>query len=77
MPIENSDFKFQIGQIVYHRLHSKDNRTQMVVVSRLLEQCEGGIQHLYRCRMGLSAYAHPFTLDPNRLYDFQEIEIEE
>lgn len=57
-------FKFEIGQTVKHvaqdlspkyRVQWQREESQWFIVSRLLEQCPGGVQRHYVCR-GVSSY---------------------
>ena len=51
------EFKFQIGDVVTHKtmvppFQTKDGRPQhFTIVGRLYDECPGGIQKHYRCRI--------------------------
>ena len=81
--MENLDsigFKFKVGDIVYHRLKTKkefkegENKTPLLIVERLAQECSGGIQLQYRVRVGVSS--HTVSFDPQYLATVQEIEVE-
>lgn len=88
MKKENLDaigFKFKIGETVYHKLkcecvgREKGRRTPFFIIERLAQECPGGVQKIYRCRMGVAAeiYANAVTVEMGHLYDLNEVEVEE
>lgn len=84
--MENLDvvgFKFKIGEIVYHRLrHSsefnpeKEKKTPILILERVAQECHGGVQKHYMCRLGTSTGSVPMTFEPNKLFQFSELELE-
>ena len=82
--MKNHSFKFQIGQIVYHRLmipneyhpEKKPSRTPFLIIERIATECIGGIQLGYNCRLGTSSNTGLATVLPERLFPINEIELE-
>jgi hypothetical protein len=78
------EFEFTIGQIVYHRLKlphlmgsQPESRTPLLIVTRIAEECSGGVQLKYQCRIGVSSGIHVITMaDGARTYEFHECELE-
>ena len=74
-------FKFEIGEIVYHKIVSKYNykemaiRTPLIILERVATEFKGGVQLTYKCRLGLSGYAQT-GIEPSNLYIMQEVELE-
>ncbi|OHB72967.1 MAG: hypothetical protein A2W17_03525 [Planctomycetes bacterium RBG_16_41_13] len=76
------DFKFKIGDIAYHKLNLKDKyaeggyrNTPVLIVSRMVEECSGGIQLFYLCRLGVCNETVPVTFDPSNLHKINECEL--
>jgi len=76
-------FKFEIGQIVYHRLTSiqrfeKDSigKTPLLILERCSIECSGGTQLQYRCRLGV-ATATLITFEPKESFLLNEVELEQ
>ena len=82
--MKTHSFKFQLGQIVYHRLiisneyhpEKKPTRTPFLIVERIATECIGGVQLAYNCRMGTSSNVGLATVLPERLFAISEIELE-
>ena len=82
--LDSLGFKFKVGDVVYHRLgfvggyreEMKNIRTPMLIIERIASECVGGIQLHYGCRVGISGNLTPITLEPTKLYNFNEIELE-
>ncbi len=82
--MKNYSFTFQIGQIVYHRLavqndyhpDKKPARTPLLIIERVVTECVGGVQLSYNCRLGCSANGSTVTMQPDRMFNFNEIELE-
>lgn len=80
------NFKFEIGQIVYHRLHGPPSnrqdgdptKTPLLIIERIAIECSGGVQLSYRVRIGVSAnsMAYVTVADPTNTHIMQECEIE-
>lgn len=68
-------WKFNIGDTVAHVLPVPGGAKAMpmLVVERLLQECQGGIQRSYRCRMS-SKHLASFML-ADALHEFAEIEL--
>ena len=45
-------FKFKIGDTVKHRLLDSKG-SPFLVIGRIVEECEGGVQRFYKCRQGV------------------------
>ena len=82
--MKNHSFKFQIGQIVYHRLitpneyhpDKKPTRTPFLILERIVTECSGGTQLSYNCRLGTISNTVLATVLPERLFSMNEIELE-
>jgi len=80
--------KFKIGDIVHHRLKGyvrqmsdpnnpqKGSGSPFLILDRVTTECSGGIQLSYNCRMGATASGSLSTVNPERLYNIMEIELE-
>lgn len=82
--LDNLGFRFKVGDIVHHRLTSpreypKDLppqvRTPLLIIARTANECSGGIQLHYECRIGIASGSPPMTFDPSRMYMFHELEV--
>lgn len=51
----NSDFQFALGETVYHRsmltARFPAKSVPLFIVERIIQQCPGGVQRHYRCRI--------------------------
>lgn len=57
----DAQFKFRIGEIVRHKT-VKPSEAPFLVVSRGLDECEGGVQNFYWCRQGV--VSQPMSITP-------------
>ena len=83
MNLDSLGFKFEIGQIVYHRLGFKSKydkegttKTPLLILERLAQECIGGVQPKYLCRLGTSSGVSSITLEPRENFTFMEFELE-
>ena len=84
--MENLDilgFEFKVGDVVHHRLrHSsefhpdKEKKTPLLILERIAQECPGGVQKFYMCRLGTISGNIPITIEPAKLFQFSEIEVE-
>jgi len=83
--LDEMAFRYKIGDIVCHRLTTQRDylngaevtRTPLLIVGRQANECSGGVQLHYECRLGVGAGLHnPVTFDPGRTYVFHEAEVE-
>ena len=85
--MENLDqlgFKFKVGEIVEHRLKTKDtyrsetiSKTPLLIIERIATECNGGVQLFYMCRMGIAnSGLSAITFAPEKAYQLTEIELE-
>ncbi len=75
-------FKFKIGDIVYHKLKTSSEykpeqiqKTPLLIIERMAQECHGGVQLKYLCRVGTSA-SRGLTFDPSNNYVMMEMELE-
>lgn len=77
-------FKFKVGDIVCHRLgftpkYDKDTpvKTPILILERQAQECMGGVQLRYLCRLGAATGVSAITFEPRDLFTFTEIELME
>jgi len=74
--LDKLGFEFKVGDIVHHKLKSDKQKTLMLIVERMANECSGGVQLFYKCRVGINGYALT-TFDPSKIFIVNEIELEE
>jgi hypothetical protein len=77
-------FKFEIGEIVKHRLMVKNEYhpekksvgTPLLIVERVACECSGGVQLIYNCRLGTTSNSNISTFHPEKTFSLHEVELE-
>ena len=80
--IDAVGFKYKIADIVHHKMTTpheykteEHRRTPLMIIERAAQECHGGVQLMYKCRVGL--FGGISTIDPNHYCNFMEFELEE
>lgn len=74
------EMKFQIGDVLTHagsivRGRALPESARFVVIGRMLEECPGGIQQHYRCRVVVDSISTGLGVPSERAIDFLDVEL--
>ena len=83
MNLNGSGFKFNLGEIVQHRINvpsvwdKKRKASPLLIISREAEECSVGVQFHYGVRVGaVENHGNTPSFEPSRTYRVHEIELE-